>query len=210
MKKRILCFGDSNTWGHHAPLGDRFDEDTRWTGRLQALLGPQYTVIEEGQCGRTTVWDDPAENRMAGLSYLWPCLDSHHPLDLVIIMLGTNDLKPYFCVHPKTIADSAGRLVDMVQKCAFGPDGKAPQVLLVSPIHAQASSPYFQIFDAVAAEKSLQFATYFRQTAQAYGCAFFDAASVAGPDPADGIHLDAAGHAALAEALKDAILSMLS
>lgn len=209
MKKRILCFGDSNTWGHHAPLGDRFDETTRWTGRLQALLGQDYTVIEEGQCGRTTVWDDPIENRMAGLSYLWPCLESQSPLDLVVIMLGTNDLKPYFGVHAKSIAQSAGRLVDMVQKSPFGTGGQPPKVLLVSPIHAKASSFYFQLFDETAAEKSLQFAQYFRETAESFGCDFLDAAQVAEPDPADGIHLDAQGHDALAHALKDKILTML-
>ena len=130
--KTVLCFGDSNTWGHHAPLGDRFDENTRWGSRLRTLLGEDYRVIEEGQRGRTTVWDDPVENRLAGLTYLWPCLDSHAPIDLVVIMLGTNDCKPYFGLHPQNIADGAGRLVDMVQKCAFGPNDTAPKVLLVS------------------------------------------------------------------------------
>ena len=91
MKKRILCFGDSNTWGYNGENGERFDEYIRWTGRLQRLLGSEYTVIEEGQNGRTTVWDDPIENRLAGLTYLWPCMESQSPFDLIIIMLGTND-----------------------------------------------------------------------------------------------------------------------
>ena len=125
--KTILCFGDSNTWGQHAPLGDRFDEQTRWGSRLRTLLGEDYRVIEEGQRGRTTVWDDPIENRLAGLTYLWPCLDSHAPIDLVVIMLGTNDCKPYFGARAQSIANGAGRLVDMVQKCNFGPDGTAPK-----------------------------------------------------------------------------------
>ena len=138
--KTILCYGDSNTWGHHAPLGDRFDEATRWGSRLRTILGEEYRVVEEGQRGRTTVWDDPVENRMAGLKYLWPCLDSHAPIDLVVIMLGTNDCKPYFGLHPQNIADGAGRLVDMIQKCSFGPNDTAPKVLLISPIRIEPSS----------------------------------------------------------------------
>ena len=98
MKKRIVCFGDSNTWGYNALESSRYGEEIRWTGRLQRLLGEEYTVIEEAQNGRTTVWDDPIENRLAGLTYLWPCMESHSPFDLLIIMLGTNDTKLYFNV----------------------------------------------------------------------------------------------------------------
>ena len=160
MKKRILCFGDSNTWGARADGNGRYDEETRWTCRLQDLLGSDYTVVEEGHNGRTTVWDDPVENRMAGITYLWPCLESQSPLDLVIIMLGTNDLKPRFGVQAHDIAQSAGRLVDMVQKSSFGPDNKAPKVLLVSPILAEPSPFYPHLFDEAAAAKSRQFADF--------------------------------------------------
>ena len=111
MKKRILCFGDSNTWGYCADDASRFDEDVRWTGLLAKMLGDGYTVIEEGQNGRTTVWDDPVENRLAGLTYLWPCMESHAPFDLIIIMLGTNDTKTYFSMTAQNIADAAGRQI---------------------------------------------------------------------------------------------------
>ena len=86
MKKRILCFGDSNTWGYMTS-GGRFDEETRWPMRLEKLLGPEYTVIEEGFNGRTCVFDDPIEGGYkSGLTYLPPCVMSHSPLDLVILM----------------------------------------------------------------------------------------------------------------------------
>lgn len=199
--KTILCYGDSNTWGQHAPLGDRFDEQTRWGSRLRTILGEDYRVIEEGQRGRTTVWDDPVENRLAGLTYLWPCLDSHAPIDLVVIMLGTNDCKPYFGLHPQNIADGAGRLVDMVQKCNFGPNDTAPKVLLISPIRIEASSFYPHLFSEKEAAKSHGFPAAYRVVAERYGCAWLDAAALAQPDPADGIHLDAEGHKALAEAV---------
>ena len=199
--KTILCYGDSNTWGQHAPAGDRFDENTRWGSRLRTLLGDGYRVIEEGQRGRTTVWDDPVENRLAGLTYLWPCLDSHAPIDLVVIMLGTNDCKPYFGLHPQNIADGAGRLVDMVQKCNFGPGDTAPKVLLISPIRIKASSFYPHLFSEKEAAKSQGFPAAYEAVAERYGCAWLDAAALAQPDPADGVHLDAEGHKALAEAV---------
>ncbi len=90
--KTIVCFGDSNTWGF-APISKaRYDRDTRWPGVLRNALGGGYLVIEEGQNGRTTVWDDPIEANKNGATYLLPCLESHKPLDLLIIKLGTNDL----------------------------------------------------------------------------------------------------------------------
>ncbi len=210
MKKRIVCFGDSNTWGHRASDGERYDEEIRWTGILQRLLGTDYIVVEEGQRGRTTVWDDPVENRMAGLKYLWPCLDSHAPVDLLIIMLGTNDLKPYFAVHPRTIAESAGKLAEMALKCPFGPKGNAPKVLLIAPIRCEYSKLVGHIFNQESEEKSKHFSEEFRQIAEFYGCAFLDASAVAGPDPVDGIHLDAESHASLGRAIYREVINIFS
>lgn len=209
VKKRIVCFGDSNTWGHIAADGGRYDEDTRWPCRLQRMLGDGYAVIEEGQNGRTTVWDDPVENRLAGLTYLWPCMETHHPFELLIVMLGTNDTKTYFSMQPENIARAAGRLVETAQKSPFGPDGRAPEVLLVAPIRIAEENDCPQLFGHQAAEKSKGFTAAFRATAELFGCHFLDAAEFANPDPTDGIHLDAAGHAALAKAMYDKVKEIL-
>ena len=209
MMKTILCYGDSNTCGHHAPLGDRFDENTRWGSRLRTLLGEGYRVIEEGQRGRTTVWDDPIENRLSGLTYLWPCLDSHAPIDLVVIMLGTNDCKPYFGARAQSIADGAGRLVDMIQKCSFGPNDTAPKVLLICPIAITPSSFYPHLFGEAEAKTSQGFPAAYKAVAERLGCAFLDASKLAQPDPADGVHLDAQGHADLAQAVYEKVLELL-
>ena len=209
MKKRIVCFGDSNTWGHRAPEGHRFDEDVRWTGRLQALLGDEYTVIEEGQNGRTTVWDDPVENRLAGLTYLWPCMESQSPFDLLIIMLGTNDTKGRFGEQARGIAASAGRLVDLAQKSPFGRDGRAPRVLLVSPIRIEYSDVFSSLFGHQAVEKAKDFPAEFKRVAEQYGCDFLDASEYAGPCAEDGVHLDAGGHEALAQAMFRAVRRIL-
>lgn len=208
-KRRIVCFGDSNTWGDRPAVGGRFDDDVRWTGWLQALLGESYAVIEEGQNGRTTVWDDPVENRMAGLTYLWPCMESHHPFELLILMLGTNDLKDRFCVNARNVADSAGRLVEMAMQSPFGPDYRAPQVLLVSPIRIEKNPVFEHLFGERAAEESKGFAKEYRSIAERYGCHFLDAAEFAEPSKEDGLHMNAEGHAALAKAMYDKVKEIL-
>ena len=208
MKKRIVCFGDSNTWGYCTADGSRYDDDVRWTGRLQALLGDGYTVVEEGQNGRTTVWDDPVENRMAGLTYLWPCMETHHPFDLLVIMLGTNDTKRRFGVQAQSIAKSAGRLVDLAQKSDFGRGG-APQVLLVAPIRIEYSDGFDHIFGEQAAEKTKGFSQAYREIAAQFGCHFLDAAEFAEPCPEDGVHLNAEGHDKLARAIHEKVKEIL-
>ena len=209
MKKRIVCFGDSNTWGYCGTDSSRYDDDVRWTGRLQALLGDGYTVIEEGQNGRTTVWDDPVENRLAGLTYLWPCMETHHPFDLLIIMLGTNDTKRYFGVQAGSIAESAGRLVDLAQKSDFGRGGSAPKVLLVAPVRIEYSEKFDCSFGKQAAEKSVGFPAAFREIAGRFGCHFMDASLYASPGPEDGVHLDPASHERLAQAMRDKVKEIL-
>lgn len=95
--KNVLCYGDSNTHGYDGVTGGRFPWGVRWTSLVQeALKEEQVRIIEEGQNGRTTVWDDPIEGMKSGLKYLIPCLESHSPLDVVVLMLGTNDIKQRF------------------------------------------------------------------------------------------------------------------
>ena len=112
----ILCYGDSNTYGYNPVNGLRYPKDVRWTGVLQKLLGEQYAVIEEGCNGRTTVFEDIAEPWKAGLGYLKPCLNTHKPIDFVIMMLGSNDLKRMFHATAKEIADGAEQLVSIIKE----------------------------------------------------------------------------------------------
>lgn len=209
MKKRILCFGDSNTWGHDGKDASRFEEGIRWTSRLQMLLGDGYTVIEEGHNGRTTVWDDPIENRMAGLKYLWPCMESQSPIDLIIIMVGTNDTKVYFGCEATSIAKGAGRLVTMAQQSTFGRNNRAPEILLVSPILIFEENGLQYLFNADSARKSKEFAKEYEQVAKELGCHFLDAAKFAAPGTDDGIHLDQEGHEKLAQAMYEKVLEIL-
>lgn len=205
----ILCYGDSNTWGSDPASRRRFGPEVRWPGVLAATLGAAYRVIEEGLSGRTTVRDDPIESNRNGRTYLTPCLESHQPLDLVIIMLGTNDLKARFDASASDIAQGAGELGQMVHRIARTEDDRPARVLLVAPPPAVNLSGYDQMF-AGAEEKSRQFAHYYALAAEWYDCAFFDAGSVAVSSPLDGIHLEAPEHRKLGEALATEVQRLLA
>ncbi|MCB0213933.1 MAG: SGNH/GDSL hydrolase family protein [Anaerolineae bacterium] len=200
MSKTILCYGDSNTWGYDPATQSRFDRHTRWSGVMRDVLGDDYWVIEEGLNGRTTVWDDPIEGYKNGHAYLIPCLETHKPIDLVIIMLGTNDLKVRFFLPPGDVAKGAGVLVNTVQKSDTGPNEQAPPVLLLAPPVVVKLTEFEEMFEGAEA-KSEKFGQYYGQIAQEYGCYFFDTAQVIQSSPLDGIHFEATEHRKLGEAV---------
>ncbi|HHW15673.1 MAG TPA: hypothetical protein GXX28_12205, partial [Firmicutes bacterium] len=162
--KAILCFGDSNTWGKRPEDGSRYEHHQRWTGILRQELGEEYCVIEEGLCGRTSVWDDPLGEFRNGKAFLGVCLESHRPLDLVVIMLGTNETKRHFSLAPPDIARGAGLLVQMVKRSQAGRDGSAPRVLLVAP-PPLGTVPETNDQFLGGREKSLEFARLYREVA---------------------------------------------
>lgn len=194
--KTVLCFGDSNTWGADPSSPIRFALDVRWPGVLRQALGPGYWVIEEGLNGRTTVWDDPIEGDKNGKQQLPALLATHAPLDLVIIMLGTNDLKLRFSVPAYDIANSAGVLVDIVKKSESGPDGRAPQVLLMAPPPLATLTGFADMFEGAPA-KALKFGVHYARVAQEKGCHFLDTGTVIVSSDLDGIHFEASEHAKL-------------
>lgn len=189
--KTILCYGDSNTWGWDPIMETRYPMDVRWPGVLRQELGEGYLVIEEGLGGRTTVWDDPIEGYKNGKTYLIPCQQTHSPLDLVIILLGTNDLKMRFSLSAFGIANGAGVLVDVVQKSDAGPNGGPPQVLLLAPPPlVELSGDTAEIFQG-GVVKSQKFSQFYRRVAQERGCAFMDTAEVIVSSKVDGVHFEA-------------------
>lgn len=198
----ILCFGDSNTFGTN-PAGGRHPRAVRWPGRLQALLGSDYYVIEEGCGGRTTVHDDPIELHKNGRLALPVALASHKPLDLVILMLGTNDWKARFSLLPCDVAAGVMELVRLVRTYPYGDAYPVPRVLVVSPIllGEDIEHSIYGGFSNEAVPKSAALAPLLRRAALDAGCLFFDAAAVARPSPLDRLHMDAESHEALAEAL---------
>ncbi len=208
--KTVLCYGDSNTWGYIGGTGGRMASDIRWTGVMQSALGCTFRVIEEGLSGRTTVWDDPIEGDKNGETYLRPCLATHKPVDLVVLMLGTNDLKQRFSLSAFDIAAGVEKLARVVMASEAGPADNAPLVLLVCPAIVHAAADMMEMFGEDAEEKSRRMAAYYRAVAQRCGCGFIDASCVVSVCGADGIHLDAAAHAALGKRLAEVVCGMLS
>lgn len=207
-EKTVLCYGDSNTWGYDPVTQGRYARDTRWTGVLRQELGDGYLVIEEGLNGRTTVWDDPIEGYKNGKEYLIPCLGTHKPIDLVVILLGTNDLKMRFNVPACDIAAGAGVLVDIVAKSETGPGDSAPQVLLIAPPPIAKLSDFAEMFEGGTA-KSKMLSHQFHLVAEEHGCALLDASEVIVSSDLDGIHLDLSEHRKLGEAIAGRVKQML-
>ena len=195
--KNILCFGDSNTWGYSPQDGNRFPPDIRWTGVLQKSLGADYRIIEEGLNGRTTFINEEGEGARpfrSGSDVLQIILESHRPLDFVIIMLGTNDLKVEFNLSVEEIAQGAKTLCEMVLNSEYLADN-IPQILLVSPTHIGSTIiPDQEEFFNKARGQSLQFAEYYEKAAVELGVHFLDAANIVNVSEVDGVHWDADQH----------------
>jgi lysophospholipase L1-like esterase len=205
--KTVLCYGDSNTWGYEPASGDRFSEDVRWTGVLARELGSEFRVIGEGLNARTTVREDPVEEYKNGKDYLRPCLESHRPLDVVIVALGVNDLKARFFASASDAADGAGILVTIAQRSGAGPDGSPPAVLLVAPPPVGRLTELAEMF-AGAEEKSRGFARQYRRVAEKYGCELLDAGEQVRASDLDGIHLEVGEHRKLGEAVAARVKEM--
>jgi lysophospholipase L1-like esterase len=206
--KTVVCFGDSNTWGFDPETKERFPHDVRWTGVLAKTLGDGYRVIEEGLNGRTTVVDDPISPYRNGRDYIIPCLESHKPFDLVTIMLGTNDLKERFKRSASDIAESAAKLAEMALNSTFGPNDGRPRVLLIAPPPVVKLSELAEMFEG-SIEKSKRFAEHFKNMAEWYDCAFFDAGSVITSSELDGIHFEASEHQKLGIAIAGVVRSLI-
>lgn len=203
----ILCFGDSNTYGYKPDGTGRFDENTRWTQILQKKLGFGYRIIEEGLCGRTTVFQDELREGRRGLDLIGVTVEMQNPLDLMILMLGTNDCKTRYGASAAVIA----RGLDQVIRKARKSSSRSFDILVVSPIHLGKGigEPDFDPeFNESSEAVSRNLATEYRKVALQNHAAFLNAADFASPSTTDREHLNEAGHAALAEAIYDKILTL--
>jgi len=199
--KTILCYGDSITWGFNPADGSRFPFEQRWPGVLQATLGSSYRIIEEGLSGRTVATDSWILPHRDGRAMLSPLLESHAPLDWVIILLGTNDCGPTYHRDVGDIAFGCATLLWTVQKSYAGPGGAAPQMLLVSPPPFGKFSPFMELFFRGCESTGQGLAAAYATVAEACGARFLDASKILPPGPVDGVHPDAAGQRQLGVAI---------
>ena len=223
MKKHIVCLGDSNTHGYCAdpldcadPALARFNEEERWTKLLQAALGDEFLVVEEGLTGRTTVFQDPLYEGLDALSYLWPCLKSHEPVSLLIVMLGTNDTKQRFGMNAYAIGLGMRRLVQKAATIDCWEPGGKPNILIVSPPAVGEGALTSSVAEEMGTtpptcvEKSRQLAVEYRRVAEETGCHFLDADSCGCEfNTIDYMHLTKKGHMALAAALAKLVPGLL-
>ena len=218
MKKHIVCLGDSNTHGYCADPADcadggiRFNESERWTRRLQAQLGEDYLVVEEGLSGRTTCFVDPLHEGLSALQYITPCLKSHEFVDLLIIMLGTNDVKDRFAASAACVAIGMGRLVKKAIATECWGD-KKPNILVIAPPHigdGMFASPVGETMGADCAAKSRELAKYYKEQCELIGCHFLDAQALNCEfNQVDFMHLTNKGHATLADALSKLVPTLI-
>jgi len=213
---RILCFGDSLTWGW-VPAEDghptvRYDFEQRWPGVMQEKLGATVQVIEEGLSGRTTNIDDPLDDRLNGCTYLPQALASHLPLDVVILMLGTNDTKAYFNRSAFDISMGIAQLHSLIGKSAggVGTQYPAPRVLLIAPpVLGDLSHPWQQAKFAGAKEKTQELGQLYAALADYSGIDFLNAGEVITTQGSDGIHLSAQNNIDLGNAMAERVLQMI-
>lgn len=211
--KTILAYGDSLTYGAD-PAGGRHPFEDRWPTALEQTLQGKARVIAEGLGGRTTAYDDWLANAdRNGARILPTLLASHSPLDLVIVMLGTNDLKPAVNGYASEAGRGVRRIIQIIKGHFAGEDMPMPKVLIMSPPHIvdtpnEIMLSHFGGLDH-ARGQSLDFARHYKRHADETGVAFFDAAQVAVADPLDGVHLDAANTRAIGVALAPVVSELL-
>lgn len=207
MRKRIVCFGDSNTWGLDVENETRFPERIRWTGRLAELLGNDYSVIEEGLSGRTSVMDDPLNEGLNGFHYIYPCLKSHAPLKLVVIMLGTNDTKERFHLTAANIARGISRVALKAKNTPTGINQQQPEVLVVAPPAIGAGYATTKVAETMGrecAEKSVAFPDILENLLENEGISYLNSSHIP-MNEIDYMHLDETGHTLLAKLVFDEI-----
>lgn len=202
--RRIVCFGDSNTHGT-PPLKvrgpfDRYPPDVRWPRVMASALADCWELVEEGQPGRTAVLDDPVEGQHRnGSRILLALLDSHRPVDLLVIMLGTNDAKRRFNLTGTDIAFGIGRLVEIAMSSTF-----VDQCLIVCPPQVRETGALAEIFQG-AEQRVANLAKPLADVAAQHGAHFFDAGTVVETDPIDGVHLSEESHQKLGRTIAEVV-----
>lgn len=212
--KRILCYGDSNTWGYEAGTGRRYPEDVRWTGVMQSDLGPGYTVIEDGLNGRTTAYDLGWKSVANGMDALGFTLVSQAPIDLAIVMLGTNDLNVQGALGFYKGLTALVRTIKNAQT-VYNPsdrifsDPEHPEILLISPVALGKGISEMESMVRDKYEDSLQFPYWTERVASELGVGVMHAGQFASVSQTDCVHIDPEGHRRLGHAVADRVRQIL-
>jgi lysophospholipase L1-like esterase len=214
--KYLLCYGDSNTWGHIPSetlkgVFNRYEFDVRWTGVLQKELGADYHIYENGMKGRAATYDDPGARGRCAQHDLPFALDITSPLDLVILMLGGNDTKSSAGLDAIDIANGMKKLIKCVKHSRCGRDGNRPEILIISPSGSfgdMSKSCFRPFFDESSERRIAELPSLFRQLAESEGAGFMDATEYV-KRGIDGLHFTPESHANLGRAVAEQIRGMM-
>ncbi len=208
--KTILCYGDSITWGYIPGNLGRYPLNLRWPSVLQNELGREYHVVAEGLTGRYTVHEEPFRTGRNGATLLQPILETHAPIDLLIIFLGTNDVLH----HAELTAFDAARGVEILGKIALasetGPSNEAPKIMIISPPRIRALSEELSLLCRGHPSNSEEFNRFFREMADTRNFFFLDASEIVEPSTIDGVHLDEEAHALLGKVVATQVISIFN
>jgi len=201
--KTVLCYGDSLTWGYDPESRARHALEDRWPSVLAACLGEGVHVVADGLNGRTTAFDDyTSDCDRNGARILPTALHTHAPLDLVIIMLGSNDMKPLVAGKAHAASKGMRRLLDLIRLHGWPMEQELPQILVVSPPPlVETADPDFAAMFEGGVVESAMLASFYADLADETGAGFFDAGSVARCSSIDGVHLDAKNTRAIGRGL---------
>ncbi len=210
MIRSVLCIGDSNTYGVDPETGERFSRSERWTGILQSELWPKYYIIEEGYNSRTTSFSDDSDEFRSAIRMIPFIMKTHSPVDLVVIMLGTNDLKTHYSVSARVSAYAMKKLVETIRKWCISENKKIPKILIVSPImigDGIENTMYWEN-DLTSVQEAAKLPAEYHRVADILDCSFFDASSVACAGK-DCLHMTLESHRNFAKAIRKKIVQML-
>ncbi len=217
--KRILCYGDSNTWGYDpvnfdplTGLPERYDEHTRWPGVMRDILGADYFVWEAGLGGRTTVFDDPLMPTRNGVKAFETVLQTCDPVDVIIFALGTNDTKDMFAASPLVITRAMERLLAVCKSALLQSRSPNAKIILCCPLKpgADGTGEFQYGFSELSTQKGEQLRSRYKVLAQQQNCVYFDFNDLAQPSLADGVHMDPAGHKCVGEKMAQLVRSVLN
>ena len=199
--KKIICYGDSNTFGYNPLDGSRFDKNIRWTSVLQNNLGVEYEVINEGVCDRTGFVNNPKGALYSAQKHFPEMLSKTDNIDLLIFALGTNDLQFQYNISINTIKDGLENLIQLTQT-------KVKSIIIIPPVilNKKVLEGYFNYqFDETSINKSKEIGKIYKQIADKYRCKYFDINEFAKPSDTDGLHYDENTHQLIANKLTDFI-----
>ena len=193
--KKVLCYGDSNTFGFNPKDNSRYDENTRWTSVLQNLLGTDYEVINEGMCNRTGFVDNPDGFLFSGAKHFPKFISKYENIDILILWLGTNDLMFQYHVDFETVENGLKNLIELAQT-------KSKRIIIVPPVTLDETilKGYFSDrFDETSIKKSKEIILAYKKLAETYHCEYFDVNEFVKPSDIDGLHYDETSHKIIAK-----------